>query len=118
MRSRSSAGRRGHIGRRRAAPRDLAGARQILDGIGTHGQDYFVVRGYHGRPRRTTSGHEPFGDSFLDEFSRGDGPAYFARDLGGLRFVGLDTYEKRGRPLIVRNGSHRTRRCRRVGRKI
>lgn len=78
------------------APRDLTEARRILDGFGTHGQDYFVVRGNHDRPRRPASGQEPFGDSFLVEFPGGDGPAYFARDLGGLRIVGLDTYEKRG----------------------
>ena len=77
------------------APLDLAEAKRILDGFGTHGQDYFVVRGNHDRPR-PTSGDGRVGDSFLDGFLGGDGPAYFTRDLGGLRIVGLDTYEKKG----------------------
>ncbi|MFE9877533.1 metallophosphoesterase [Streptomyces sp. NPDC005784] len=76
------------------APRDLLEARRILDGFGEHGQDYFVVRGNHDRPRDRSPG-EP-GDSFQDGFFGGDGPAYFTRDLGGLRIVGLDTYDKRG----------------------
>ncbi|ELP71084.1 metallophosphoesterase [Streptomyces turgidiscabies] len=72
------------------APRDLAEARRILDGFGTHGRDYFVVRGNHDRPRHPD-------DSFRDGFLGGaDGPGYFARDLGGLRLIGLDTYEKEG----------------------
>ncbi|NUK50551.1 metallophosphoesterase family protein [Streptomyces lunaelactis] len=77
------------------APRDLTEAKRILDGFGTHGQDYFTVRGNHDRPRPHNS-HGGFGDGFRDGFLGGDGPAYFARDLGGLRIVGLDTYEKRG----------------------
>ncbi|MBQ0848383.1 metallophosphoesterase family protein [Streptomyces sp. BH-SS-21] len=82
------------------APRDLSEARRLLDGFGTHGQDYFVVRGNHDRRGRQGL-HEEGGDNFLDAFpasdgGSGDGPAYFARDLGGLRVLGLDTYEKRG----------------------
>jgi 3',5'-cyclic AMP phosphodiesterase CpdA len=72
-------------------PRDMAQAKGILDGFGTHGQDYFVVRGNHDRPRRHGEG-----DAFPEGFLGGEGPAYFARDLGGLRIVGLDTYEKTG----------------------
>ncbi|MEV0634563.1 metallophosphoesterase family protein [Streptomyces sp. NPDC050619] len=72
------------------APRDLAQARRILDGFGTHGQDYFVVRGNHDRPRHRGD------DSFRAGFLGGEGPAYFARDLGGLRIIGLDTYVKSG----------------------
>jgi 3',5'-cyclic AMP phosphodiesterase CpdA len=72
-------------------PRDMAQAKGILDGFGTHGQDYFVVRGNHDRPRRRGEG-----DAFPEGFLGGEGPAYFARDLGGLRIVGLDTYEKTG----------------------
>jgi len=99
------------------APRDLAEARRLLDGFGTHGQDYFVVRGNHDRRGQQGLRGQPGlpeqqglreqgrsvagGDSFLDAFPAGDGSgdsrsAYFARDLGGLRIVGLDTYEKKG----------------------
>lgn len=76
------------------APRDLLEARRILDGFGRHGQDYFVVRGNHDRPRDRGTG-EP-DDGFRDGFLGGDGPSYFARHLGGLRIIGLDTYDKRG----------------------
>lgn len=97
------------------APRDLAEARRILDGFGTHGRDYFVVRGNHDRPghghghglgrgRRGAGrrgGHgdafpEALPDTFLDSFPGQDGASYFAHDLGGLRIIGLDTYEKAG----------------------
>ncbi|MFJ7078423.1 metallophosphoesterase [Streptomyces sp. NPDC098781] len=67
---------------------DLGEARRILDGFGTHGQDYFVVRGNHDRS------HE--NDTFRSAFPVADGPGYFARDLGGLRIIGLDTYAKSG----------------------
>ncbi|WP_318658079.1 metallophosphoesterase [Streptomyces dioscori] len=81
------------------APRDLAEARRLLDGFGTHGRDYFVVRGNHDRRGRQGL-QEGRGDNFLDAFPANGGPggesAYFARDLGGLRIVGLDTYEKKG----------------------
>ncbi|MGW3034039.1 metallophosphoesterase [Streptomyces sp. NPDC001178] len=80
------------------AAEDLAEAKRILDGFGAHGQDYFVVRGNHDRPGhgncRSCDGG--CGDSFRDGFLGGDRPAYFARELGGLRIVGLDTYEKDG----------------------
>ncbi|MGW0824091.1 metallophosphoesterase [Streptomyces sp. NPDC002845] len=72
------------------AAHDLAEARRILDGFGTHGRDYFVVRGNHDRP------HGPEDDAFRDSFLGGDGPGFFAHDLGGLRIIGLDTYEKNG----------------------
>ncbi|MFE1798302.1 metallophosphoesterase [Streptomyces sp. NPDC059517] len=81
------------------APRDLSEARRLLDGFGTHGQDYFVVRGNHDRRGRQGL-QEGRGDSFLEAFPADGGPdgeaAYFSRDLGGLRVLGLDTYEKRG----------------------
>ncbi|MEV0225641.1 metallophosphoesterase family protein [Streptomyces sp. NPDC050704] len=73
------------------ALRDITEAKRILDGFGTHGQDYFVVRGNHDRPRRRSEG-----DAFREGFLGGQGPGYFAHDLGGLRIIGLDTYEKRG----------------------
>ncbi|NUP25062.1 MAG: metallophosphoesterase family protein [Streptomyces sp.] len=68
---------------------DLGEARRILDGFGTHGQDYFVVRGNHDRsPDNAFHATFPVGG--------GDGPGYFSRDLGGLRVIGLDTYAKSG----------------------
>ncbi|MET7480432.1 metallophosphoesterase family protein [Streptomyces sp. NPDC005648] len=73
------------------APGDLARARRILDGFGDHGRDYFVVRGNHDRP-----GSQDGDDTFRDGFGRADEPGYFVRELGGLRIIGLDTYEKRG----------------------
>ncbi|MER5910692.1 metallophosphoesterase family protein [Streptomyces sp. NPDC001982] len=79
------------------APRDLAQARRILDGFGAHRRDYFVVRGNHDRPRseRGDRGGND-GDAFRRGFGWEDGPGYFARDVGGLRIIGLDTYEKQG----------------------
>lgn len=95
------------------APPDLAAAKRILDGFGTHGQDYFVVRGNHDRPHRLP-GHglrarrtDTFRAGFPTDYSDLSAPvgssslspsdrAYFAHDLGGLRIIGLDTYEKRG----------------------
>ncbi|WP_369244613.1 metallophosphoesterase [Streptomyces sp. R41] len=80
------------------SPRDLAEAKRILDGFGAHGRDYFVVRGNHDRPGHGNFGSRAgsCGDAFSEEFLGGDGPAYFARDLGGLRIIGLDTYKKDG----------------------
>ncbi|MDI9836114.1 purple acid phosphatase family protein [Streptomyces sp. KAU_LT] len=69
------------------AAHDLAEARRILDGFGTLGRDWFVVRGNHDRSARNT-----FAAAFVD----GGGPGYFAHDLGGLRVLGLDTYVKAG----------------------
>ncbi|MER7837565.1 metallophosphoesterase family protein [Streptomyces sp. NPDC096040] len=70
-------------------PRDLAEARRILDGFGTHRRDYFVVRGNHDRNAKE-------GDTFRRAFGTPDGPGYFEHDVGGLRIIGLDTYDKRG----------------------
>ncbi len=72
------------------AARDLAAARRILDGFGTHGQDYFVVSGNHDR-----HGSDAFHTTFPGR-PGDDGPGYFVRDLGGLRIIGLDTYDKSG----------------------
>ncbi len=43
-------------------PRDVATARRILDGFGTLGRDYLVVRGNHDRP--PVHWADPFGDTF------------------------------------------------------
>ncbi|WTL50813.1 metallophosphoesterase family protein [Streptomyces sp. NBC_01497] len=71
-----------------AGQADLRKAKEILDTFGPHGERYFITRGNHDRPRAR--------DGFRDAFSPGGGPTYFARDLGGLRVVGLDTYDKPG----------------------
>ncbi|WP_150134782.1 fibronectin type III domain-containing protein [Streptomyces hyaluromycini] len=70
-------------------PRDLAEARRILDGFGTHHRDYFVVRGNHDRGAGE-------GDTFHRVFGGPDRPGWFEHDVGGLRIIGLDTYDKRG----------------------
>ncbi|WP_316767268.1 metallophosphoesterase family protein [Streptomyces sasae] len=70
-------------------PRDLAEARRILDGFGTHARDYFVVRGNHDRRARD-------GDAFHRVFGGQDRPGWFEHDVAGLRIIGLDTYDKRG----------------------
>ncbi|WP_328876729.1 metallophosphoesterase family protein [Streptomyces sp. NBC_00287] len=85
-------------------PWQLAEAGRILDGFGTHGRDYFVVRGNHDRARhadcRSRAGDACSGgceDGFRARFAAASGqPSYFARDLGGLRIIGLDTYAKDG----------------------
>ncbi|MER7182619.1 metallophosphoesterase family protein [Streptomyces hyaluromycini] len=70
-------------------PRDLAEAGRILDGFGTHRRDYFVVRGNHDRG----VGED---DAFHRVFGGPDRPGWFEHDVGGLRIIGLDTYDKRG----------------------
>ncbi|MFJ5529740.1 metallophosphoesterase [Streptomyces sp. NPDC093261] len=80
------------------APRDLTQAKRILDGFGTHGRDYFVVRGNHDRAGHGDCGAcaGGCGDGFREAFLGAEEPSYFTRDLGGLRIIGLDTYEKDG----------------------
>lgn len=76
-----------------AAPIDLAEAKAILDGFGP----YTVARGNHDRahPGPCTPGQWQGNDCFKDVFSP-SGPTYFARDVQGLRVLGLDTYDKPG----------------------
>jgi predicted phosphodiesterase len=84
------------------APRDLTEARRILDGFGVHGRDYFVVRGNHDRSAPGGCQNDcrsctlDCGGPFRERFPAADGPGYFAHDVGGLRIVGLDTYDKDG----------------------
>jgi Icc protein len=81
-----------------ATPPEVARVRELLDGWGRLGTDYFVVRGNHDRPHtgaRYASGtlvpgssghHDCWGDVYgyrRQQFS--------AHELGGLRIVGLDT---------------------------
>ncbi|HEX2317214.1 MAG TPA: metallophosphoesterase family protein [Thermomonospora sp.] len=85
-----------------AAPADVGAARRLLDRFGTLGRDYFVARGNHDRAHEggdhasCTPGRWQGRDCFRDGFFDGTEPTYFARDLNGLRVVGLDTYDKPG----------------------
>ena len=81
-----------------AAPRDVARARQLLDGWGRLGADYFVVRGNHDRPHTgaayaagtpvpgASDHHDCWGDVFGHPHQQ-----LSAHELGGLRLIGLDT---------------------------
>ncbi|MGW1208614.1 metallophosphoesterase [Streptomyces sp. NPDC002499] len=71
------------------AAHDLAAAGRILDRFGEHGRDYFVVRGNHDRHGRLEA-------TFRRGVGMEEGPGYFSHEVGGLRIVGLDTYEKQG----------------------
>ena len=80
-----------------AAPADVARARQLLDGFGTLGQDYFVTRGNHDRPHTGTAyaactpvagagdHHDCWGDVFVPR------QQLVTTTVGGLRLIGLDT---------------------------
>lgn len=84
-------------------------AREILDGYGVLGEDYFVTRGNHDRPRRGDGDHasgdrtaphylpggsaegifrDPFGDVFEAPYQR-----LWHTRAGGLRLIGIDTAE-------------------------
>lgn len=81
-----------------AEPKDVARVRQLLDGYGRLGQDYFVTRGNHDRPHVGTGystctvvpdaadHHDCWGDVFPLRRQQ-----MFATEIGGLRVVGLDT---------------------------
>jgi 3',5'-cyclic AMP phosphodiesterase CpdA len=77
-----------------AARADVGRARQLLDGFGTLGTDYLVARGNHDRPHAGSGCADD--DCFHDGFFPVAGPAYFAKELHGLRIIGLDTYDKKG----------------------
>jgi Icc protein len=86
-----------------AVPVDLSEAHQLLGKFGTYRDDYFVTRGNHDRahigdPYATCrAGRWQGNDCFEDQFFPGKGePTYFTRDLGGLRVIGIDTYDKPG----------------------
>ncbi|MEO5874781.1 MAG: metallophosphoesterase family protein [Streptosporangiaceae bacterium] len=81
------------------APADVGRARQLLDRFGTLGTDYLVTRGNHDRAhdgQECSAGQWQGNDCFRDGFFPAGGPAYFARELRGLRIIGLDTYDKKG----------------------
>lgn len=85
-----------------AEPIDLRRTTELLDGFGSHGQEWFVARGNHDRAHDGEAwsscrvgawgGH----DCFVDEFFADDEPTWFQRDLHGLRVIGIDTYDKAG----------------------
>jgi len=87
-----------------AVPKDLSMARRILDGFGTYERDYVVARGNHDRSHAgspySACRADPRGpglhDCFHDAFFPGNEPTWFARDVHGLRVLGLDTYDKVG----------------------
>jgi Icc protein len=86
-----------------AAPVDLTKAGQLLNRFGRYGKDYFVTRGNHDRAHEGDTyaacrvGEWGGNDCFHDQFFPGDEPTYFRRELGGLRVLGIDTYDKPGR---------------------
>jgi len=89
-----------------ASRADSLRAKQILDGIGTLGVDYLVARGNHDRSHSPIADCSPsrvpgvdsttFQDCFSDVFGVQDAHTWFRRDVGGLRLLALDTYEKPG----------------------
>lgn len=92
-----------------AEPVDLRTAHGILDRFGHQGSDYLVARGNHDRAHDTPEsagctpvpGHPHRHDCYGDEFG-GHAPTWFSRHVvGGLRVIGIDTYDTIG------NGSFR-----------
>ena len=86
-----------------AAPVDLTKAGQLLGRFGEYRKDYFLTRGNHDRAHTGDAyascrvGQWQGNDCFHDHFFPGDEPTYFARELRGLRIIGIDTYDKPGR---------------------
>lgn len=85
-----------------AVPLDLSKAGKILKQFGRYRHDYFVTRGNHDRAHAGAAyaacrvGEWQGNDCFHDQFFPGDEPTYFSRELGGLRVLGIDTYDKPG----------------------
>jgi hypothetical protein len=86
-----------------AEPVDLRTARRLLDRFGDHHADWWAARGNHDRahdgPAYASCRIGPHGghDCFIDEFFPDGGPTWFADDLLGLKVLGLDTYDTRGK---------------------
>ena len=86
-----------------AASLDLAHAKSYLDAFGTYQDAYLVARGNHDRPHQgvayatcsPVAGAPGYHDCFRDAFFPGV-PTWFTHHTGGLRVVGLDTYDKIG----------------------
>jgi Icc protein len=86
-----------------AGQADVNHAKAYLDAFGTYGETYLVARGNHDRPHTGSDAaactavpaapgyHDCFRDAFFSA-----GPSWFARQFGGMRVLGLDTYDKIG----------------------
>jgi hypothetical protein len=82
---------------------DIVTAKSFLDGFGDLGSDYLVARGNHDRPHTgagsaacaSVPGSDGYHDCFADAFFPA-GPTWFQNEIGGLRILGLDTYDTIG----------------------
>lgn len=78
-----------------ARPAEVARARELLDGFGEKGRNWWATRGNHDRPHR---GEEyascaPYGNEHFDCWGQLFTPrqTMWSADVGGLRVVGLDS---------------------------
>lgn len=85
-----------------AVPVDLRTARRLFDRFGDRHVDWFAARGNHDRAHEgqeyasCSVGRWQGNDCFVDEFFEGDDTTWFSTETGGLRIIGLDTYDKAG----------------------
>ncbi len=86
-----------------ASTMETTAAKSFLDRFGSLGSDYLVARGNHDRPHtgdksgscRPVPSPPGYHDCFADAFFP-TGPTWFSNEIGGLRIIGLDTYDKIG----------------------
>jgi 3',5'-cyclic AMP phosphodiesterase CpdA len=85
-----------------AEPVQLTLGKSILDGFGQYRKDYWVTRGNHDRAHAgslytacSVGEYQGF-DCFRDDWFGTDELTYFTASIGGLRLIGLDTYDKAG----------------------
>jgi hypothetical protein len=85
-----------------AVPVDLTKAKRMLEGFGSQNDDWYATRGNHDRSHDGAQwatcqvGAHGGNDCFRDAFFPGTDPTYFTDEIGGLRIIGLDTYDKPG----------------------
>ena len=85
-----------------AEPAQLKLGKSILDGFGQYRQDYWVTRGNHDRAHEgslyaaCSAGEYQGHDCFRDDWFGAGELTYFTANIGGLRLIGLDTYDKAG----------------------
>jgi hypothetical protein len=85
-----------------AVPVDLTKAKKMLEGFGSQNDDWYATRGNHDRSHQGDQwaacqvGAHGGNDCFRDAFFPGTDPTYFTDEIGGLRIIGLDTYDKPG----------------------